>query len=136
LREKLRRIVVIGCAFLGSAGPALAQGGLVARVQKAQAAAKANDASPEGRAWIERHRAAVDALLVPVLNGCVPQPEGDIPTAFSVFVRLSPKGSVHEIVTELDAALGACMTAAARAKTFPAAPREDYWIQVNMAADL
>ncbi|HEX9186075.1 MAG TPA: hypothetical protein VGB87_03310 [Vicinamibacteria bacterium] len=136
MKEKLRRIVVIGCALLAGAGPALAQESLAARVQKAQAAAKANAASPEGRAWMQRHSAAVDALLIPVLNGCLPQPEGDIPTAFSVFVRLSPKGGVHEVVTELDAALGKCMTAAARAKTFPAAPREDYWIQVNMAADL
>jgi len=51
-------------------------------------------------------------------------------------VRLSKAGRAHEIVTELDAELGSCMTTAARDLPFPEAPRDDYWIQVNMAAPL
>jgi hypothetical protein len=74
--------------------------------------------------------------MVPLLNQCLPDPPGDIPTVFSVYVRLSPAGQAREVLTELDASLGKCMTAAARQLKFPAAPREDYWIQVNMAAPL
>jgi hypothetical protein len=43
---------------------------------------------------------------------------------------------VLEIVTELDAELGRCMTKEARDVQLPAAPREDFWIQVNLAAML
>jgi len=74
--------------------------------------------------------------MIPVLNQCLPDPPGDIPTVFSVFVRLSEKGEASEVVTELDQALGECMTAAARKMPFPEAPRDGYWIQVNMAAPL
>ena len=135
MRERFRLGAVLGLTLV-AAGPALAQESLAARARKAQEAAKANAASPQGRAWLKSHSAAVDQLLIPVLNACLPKPEGDIPTVFSIYVRLSRKGSANEIVTELDAKLAKCMTEEARATPFPAAPRDDYWIQVNMAADL
>ncbi len=131
----VRRGVVLGCVLLGAVRVP-AQEGLAARVEKAQAAALANAASAEGRDWTQRHSAATDRLMVPLLNQCLPDPPGDIPTVFSVYVRLSPAGQAREVLTELDASLGKCMTAAARQLKFPAAPREDYWIQVNMAAPL
>jgi hypothetical protein len=131
----MRRGVLCGCALL-AAGQALAQPDLAGRVKKAQDAARANAASPEGHEWLQRHSAATGRLLIPVLNRCLPEPPGDIPTVFSVYVRLSPGGHVREVVTELDAALGKCMSAAARDMPFPEAPRDDYWIQVNMAAPL
>ena len=124
-----------GLAWL-AAGQALAQDELDARVKAAQDAARANAASAQGRAWKEQHSAAAGRMLIPILNQCLPDPPGDVPTVFSVFVRLARAGDAREIVTELDATLGKCMTDAARGKPFPAAPREDYWIQVNMAAPL
>jgi hypothetical protein len=126
---------LLGVALL-AARPALAQDDLAARVKKAQDAARANAASPQGREWAQRHSSATGRLLIPVLNRCLPEPAGDIPTVFSVYVRLSQAGRVREVVTELDAALGKCMTTAAREMPFPEAPRDDYWIQVNMAAPL
>jgi hypothetical protein len=114
----------------------LAQEDLAARVKKAQEAARANAASTEGREWAKRHSSATGRLMIPVLNQCLPDPPGDIPTVFSVYVRLSQKGRVREVVTDLDAKLGTCMTAAAGEMPFPEAPRDDYWIQVNMAAPL
>ena len=130
-----RRGVLLGIALL-AARPALAQEDLAARVKKAQDAARANAASPQGREWKQRNSAATGRLLIPVLNRCLPEPAGDIPTVFSVYVRLSQMGRVREVVTEVDASLGKCMTAAARDMPFPEAPRDDYWIQVNMAAPL
>jgi hypothetical protein len=131
-----RGAVVCGLAWLAT-GQALAQdAALDARVKAAQDAARANAASAQGRQWKERHAAAAGRLLIPILNQCLPDPPGDVPTAFSVFVRLSAAGRAREIVAEVDAALGKCMTDAARDKPFPEAPREDYWIQVNMAAPL
>ena len=131
----VRRGVVLGFVLL-AAVRAPAQEGLAARVEKAQAAARANAASPEGREWLQRNSAATDRLMVPLLNQCLPDPPGDVPTVFSVYLRLSPAGQAREVVTELDPSLGKCMTAAAREMKFPAAPREDYWNQVNMAAPL
>ena len=119
-----------------AAAPGLAQEDLAARVKKAQDAARANAASPEGREWIKGNSPAAGRLMIPVLNRCLPDPPGDIPTVFEVYVRLSRAGRAREIVTELDAALGKCMTTAAREMPFPEAPREDYWIQLNMAAPL
>jgi hypothetical protein len=126
---------MFGFALL-AACQALAQEDLAARVRKAEEAARANAASPEGREWTERNSPATGRLMIPVLNQCLPDPPGDIPTVFSVYVRLTQTGRVREVVTELDAALGKCMTAAARERPFPEAPRDDYWIQVNMAAPL
>jgi hypothetical protein len=135
MRWGVRRGVLVGVVWL-AAGPALAQEDLDARVKKAQDAAQANAASPQGREWTQRHAAAAGRLMIPVLNRCLPDPPGDIPTVFSVFVRLSQKGRVREVVTDLDAKLGTCMTTAAGETPFPEAPRDDYWILVNMAAPL
>jgi hypothetical protein len=131
----VRQGVTYGVACL-AAGQALAQDDLAARVKKARDAARANAASSEGREWMQRNSADAGRLMIPVLNRCLPDPPGDIPTVFSVYVRLSQKGRASEVVTELDAALGQCMTAAAREMPFPEAPRDDYWIQMNMAAPL
>lgn len=129
------RLSVAVSVALAQVGPALAQQDLASRVRAAQAAARANAESPQGREWLRKHSAETDKVMIPLLNRCLPEP-GDIPTVFSVFVRLSPEGRAREVVTELDAAVGTCMTGAAREVRFPAAPREDYWIQVNMAAPL
>ena len=125
------------CGFvLFTACLALAQEDLATRVKKAQSAAQTNAGSPQGRQWMQRNSSSAGRLMIPVLNQCLPEPAGDNPTAFSVYVRLSRAGRVREILTELDASLGTCMTAAAREMPFPEAPRDDYWIQVNMAAPL
>lgn len=132
---KIRTGVLCGFALL-AAGPALAQGDLATRVKKAQEAVRANMETPQGREWMKGNLFATDRLMILLLNRCLPEPAGDIPTAFSVYVRLSKSGRASEIVTELDAALGKCMTAGARDLPFPEAPRDDYWIEVNMAAPL
>ena len=135
MRGGTRRGVVLGLVLWGAC-QAHAQEDLGARVEKAQEAARDNAASPEGRDWMKHNSFATDRLMILVLNRCLPDPPGDIPTTFSVYVRLSPAGRVHEIVTELDASVGTCMTTAAADLPFPEAPRDDYWIGVNMAAPL
>lgn len=132
---RIRRGVLSVVVCLAAAA-ALGQEDLAARVKKAEDAARVNAASAEGREWAKRHSAATGRLMIPVLNRCLPDPPGDIPTVFSVYLRLSPAGRVREVVTELDAKLGRCMTAAAEKMPFPEAPRDDYWIQVNLAAPL
>jgi hypothetical protein len=133
--RRVRPGVMLGIGLL-AACQALAQEELAARVKKAQDAARANAASPQGREWLQRHSSATGRLMIPVLNRCLPEPAGDIPTVFAVYVRLSQKGGVREVVTDLDDSLGKCMSAAARQMPFPEAPRDDYWVQVNMAAPL
>jgi hypothetical protein len=132
---KVRRAAALAVAVLAAADSALAQD-LAARVKSADAAAKANEATPEGRAWKKSHLHAIDRLMILYLNRCLPEPPGDIPTLFSVYVRLGKDGKAREIVTELDDGVGKCMTTAAREAPFPEPPRDDYWVQVNMAAPL
>jgi hypothetical protein len=129
------RLVTLGLAVL-AASTAFAEEDLAARVKQAREAAEANAASPEGREWKKQNSYAIDRLMILVLNRCLPDPSGDLPTAFAVYVRLSTAGHAAEIVTDLDASLGTCMTTAARELPFPEAPRDDYWIQVNLAAPL
>jgi hypothetical protein len=105
------------------------------RVETARWAADLNAKSQAGREWKARNETTVGKRITPVLNGCLPE-EGDEITAFSVFLRLSRKGRVLEILTDLDPALGECMTIAARELQLPEAPRDDYWVQVNLAAGL
>jgi hypothetical protein len=134
--EAGRRGVVLGIALL-AASLASSQEDHAARVRKAEEAARTNAATSAGRGWIERNLFATDRLMILVLNRCLPEaPDDDIPQAFPVYVRLSRAGRAQEIVTELDAELGKCMTAAAKDLPFPEAPREDYWIALNMAAPL
>lgn len=118
-------------------GHAFGQDDHAARVSKAREAARANAESREGREWLKNSLFATDRLMILVLNRCLPEdPSDEVPTPFAVFLRLSRAGRAQEIVTELDEALGTCMTGAARELPFPEPPRDDYWVQVNMAAPL
>jgi hypothetical protein len=135
MNRQIRRGVVVALVWF-TAAETRGLEDLAARVAKARQAARANAASASGREWMHRHSDAASRLMIPILNGCVPEPGADIPTAFSLFLRLSEKGRVREVVTELDAGLGTCMTAAAGETQLPEPPRDDYWIQLNMATDL
>lgn len=106
------------------------------RVKLAQDLARAHAASAAGKQWLALNHGRAAQLMVPVLQKCVEEvQEGEL-TSFSTYLRLSQKGKVLEIVTELDAELGRCMTKEAGDVQLPAAPREDFWIQVNLAAML
>ena len=106
------------------------------RLKLAQDLARAHAASAPGREWLARNHAKAAELMVPVLQRCVDDVEDGDLMSFSTYLRLSQKGKVLEIVTELDAQLGRCMTDEARNVQLPQAPREDFWIQVNLAAML
>lgn len=128
--------LAVALAVVG-AGATFAQEDHAARVSKAREAARANAESGEGREWLKNSLFATDRLMILVLNRCLPEdPPDEVPTAFAVFLRLSRAGRAQEIVTELDEALGKCMTGAARELPFPEPPRDEYWVQVNMAAPL
>ena len=134
MRTRRRSAVVAGVALL-VAGGAFAAEEKPTRVETARWAAGLNAASGSGREWMQRHSSMVGRLMVPVLNRCLPE-AGDEVTAFSVFLRLSRKGQVREVVTEVDVSLGVCMTAGAHDVQLPEPPRDDYWIQLNLAAAL
>jgi hypothetical protein len=98
--------------------------------------AVAHAAWPQGRSWLDANKNKAGELVVPILNRCLPESPEDELTAFSIYLRLSQKGRILEVVTDLDAALSRCMTSEAREVQLPEAPREDFWIQVNLAAGL
>ena len=106
------------------------------RLKTAHDLAVAHAVWPPGRSWLDANKARAGQLVIPVLNRCLPESPEDEITAFSTYLRLSQKGKVLEVVTELDAELGRCMTREAREVQLPEAPREDFWIQVNLAAGL
>lgn len=135
MRWDIRRSVTAGFALL-AASAALAAEPASTPVAQARTAARANAATPQGRDWMKRHKSAAAPLLIPVLNRCLPE-GGDEVTAFSLYVRLSRKGRVQEVVTDLDAKLSRCMTLVAQQQLqLPEAPRDDYWIQLNLATEL
>ena len=132
MRRALREGVLLGLPMLASVAVAEPP----TRVKLAQDLARAHAAWPQGRDWLAENLSRTGQLLIPVLNRCVPDsPDGEL-TAFSVYLRLSQKGKILEIVTDIDAELGHCMTRESREVQLPQAPREDFWIQANLAAPL
>lgn len=134
MRTMWREGLVLGIVWVVASGAAGAQE-KGTRLETARWAADLNAKSPAGRDWIGRNEPTIGKLITPVLHGCLPE-EGEEVTAFSVFIRLSRKGRVLEVLTDLDASLGACMAAGARDVQMPEPPRDDYWLQVNLAASL
>ena len=131
-----RRGVILGLTCVAASGALAAQERGGTRLETARWAADLNAKSEGGREWKARNEQAIGKLVTPVLNGCLPE-GGDEITAFSIFLRLSRKGRVLEVLTDLDdASLGTCMTSSSRDLQLPEPPREDYWVQVNLAASL
>ncbi len=135
MKRAVRKGVPLGLAVLAMlASVAVAEP--PTRVKLAQDLARAHAAWPQGRAWLAENLSKTGQLVIPVLNRCVPDsPDGEL-TAFSIYMRLSQKGKILEVVTDIDAELGRCMTKESREVQLPEAPREDFWIQVNLAAPL
>ncbi len=107
-----------------------------AKLKLAQDLARAHSVWPPGKEWLAKNQTQAGKLMIPVLNRCVPDsPEGEL-TAFSVYLRVSQKGRVLEVVTDVGEQLGRCMTKESKGVQVPEAPREDFWIQVNLAANL
>ena len=135
MRKWWHRGVIPGLMCV-AAGALAAQDAGGTRLETARWAAELNAKSESGREWKARNEPIIGKLVTPVLNGCLPE-EGDEITAFSVFLRLARKGRVLEVLTDLDdPSLGTCMTSGARDLQLPEPPRDDYWVQVNLAASL
>jgi len=133
MRPALRQGVVLGLSVLAAS---VAVAAPATRLKQAHDLALAHAAWPQGRSWLTVNKARAGQLVIPILNRCLPKSPEDELTAFSIYLRLSGKGKVLEVVTDIDAALGRCMTNEAREVQFPEAPREDFWIQINLAAGL
>jgi hypothetical protein len=133
MRPALRQGVLLGLSVLAVS---VAVAAPPTPLKLAQDLALAHAAWPQGRSWLDVNKAKAGPLVIPILNRCLPESPGDELTAFSIYLRLSQKGKILEIVTDLDAELGHCMTNEAREVQLPKAPREDFWFQVNLAAGL
>jgi len=107
-----------------------------ARLKLAQDLARAHAVSPAGKQWLAKNHAKAGELMIPVLQKCVEDSDEGELTSFSTYLRLSQKGKVLEIVTEIDAELDRCMTREAKDVQLAPAPREDFWVQVNLATML
>lgn len=128
-----RRGALFGLAVLTASG--LPASEKPTRIETARWAAGLNGQSAAGREWMERHRPSIDTLITPVLSQCLPD-EGEELTAFAIFIRLSREGRIREVLTDVDASLGSCLTTGSRSLQLPAPPRDDYWLQINLAASL
>ena len=133
MRRALGQGVILGVAVLAASVVVAAP---PTPLKTAHDLAVAHAAWPPGRSWLDANKTKAGPLMMPVLNRCLPKSPEDEVTAFSIYLRLSQKGKVLEVVTDLDAELGRCMTNEAREVQLPEAPREDFWIQVNLAAGL
>jgi hypothetical protein len=133
-RRPLRSGVFALAVVTMLAHPAMAEP--PARLKVAQDLARAHAAWPAGRDWLAANLSRTGQLVVPVLNQCVAdEPDGEL-TAFSIYLRLSQKGRILEVVADIDEELGRCLTKESREVQLPEAPREDFWVQVNLAAVL
>lgn len=136
MRRALRMGVLWGLTAVVSLAP-LSAAEPPPRVKLAHDLARAHAASPPGRDWLAANRRKADQAVISVLNRCLPDtPDDGELTPFATYLRLSQKGRVLEVLTDIDAELGRCMTSEARDVQLPAAPREDFWIQLNLAASL
>lgn len=133
MKRALRRGVLPGLWVLAAS---VAVAAPPTPLKQAHDLALAHAAWPQGRSWLTVNKAKAGQLVIPILNRCLPKSPEDEVTAFSIYLRLSQKGKVLEVVTDIDAALGRCMTNEAAEVQLPAAPRQDFWIQVNVAAGL
>jgi len=129
----LRQGVLLGVSLLAAS---VAMAAPPTLLKTAHDLAVAHAAWPRGRSWLEANKTRVGQLVIPVLNRCLPQAPEDELTAFATYLRLSQQGRILEVVTDLDAALGRCMTNEAREVQLPEPPREDFWIRLNLAAGL
>jgi hypothetical protein len=127
------RGVLAGLSVLAMVG-SVAVAAPPTRLKTAQDLARAHAAWPPGHEWLNQNLSKAGQLLIPVLNRCLPESGDDEVTPFSVYVRLSQKGTILEVVTDISAELGRCMTQGARDVQLPEAPREDFWIELNLAA--
>jgi len=135
MRRALRKGGLLSLAVLLMLG-SVATAAPSKRLKLAQDLARAHAAWGPGRAWLAKNLSKTGQLLIPVLNRCVPDsPDGEL-TAFSVYLRLSQKGGILEVVTDVDVELDRCLTKESREAQLPEAPREDFWIQANLAASL
>ncbi len=128
-----RTALMIGVLLVPSAGVGAEEP--ATRLETAQWAADLNARSPGGKEWVSRNGAAIGRLLIPVLDRCVPEGADEV-TAFSLWVRLSRKGRIREVLTDVDASLGACLTSGSRELQAAEPPRDDYWVRLNLAAPL
>ena len=133
MRRAVRQGVLLGASALAAAAALAAP---PTRVKTAHDLAVAHAAWPQGRSWLTANKAQAGQAVIPVLNRCLPDSPEDELTAFSLYLRLSQRGRILEVVTDLDPGLGRCMTNQAREVQLPEAPREDFWIEVNLAAGL
>ena len=133
MRPTLRQGVLLGFSVIAAS---VAVAAPPTPLKQAHDLALAHAAWPQGRSWLTLNKARAGQLVIPILRRCLPESPEDEVTAFSIYLRLSQKGKVLEVVTDIDAALGRCMTNEAPEVQLPKAPREDFWIQVNVAAGL
>ena len=131
----IRRRGAVGLLVLLILGSA-AVAGPPTRLKTAQDLARAQAAWPPGHEWLTRNLTETGQLLIPVLSRCLPDTAEDEVTAFSVYLHLSRRGTILEVVTDISAELGRCMTREAREVDLPEGPRDDFWVQVNLAAGL
>jgi hypothetical protein len=133
MRRAARGGVLVGLSVLALFG-SLAVAAPPTRLKTAQDLARAHAAWPQGHEWLTHNLSKTGQLVIPVLNRCLPESGDDAVTPFSIYLRLSQKGRILEVVTDISGDLGRCMTKEAGEVQLPEAPREDFWIQLNLAA--
>jgi hypothetical protein len=113
MRRAAPRGVVVGLSALAMLA-SVAATAPPTQLKTAQDLARAHAAWPPGHEWLTQNLSKTGRLLTPVLNRCLPESGDDEVTPFSVYVRLSQKGKVLEVVADISAELGRCMTQGAR----------------------
>ncbi len=109
-----------------------AEDGLSARLEFARKAAQANASTRDGRAWQRSNSAAFGPALSPLVAKCISASNSGPRPFFVAYLRLSKAGRVLEVVPDGNGPFAECMSKGLTSVGLPAAPRDDYWIRLQL----
>ncbi len=103
-----------------------------ARLEFARKAAQANASTSDGRAWQRANSAAFGPALSPLVAKCISASDAGPRPSFVAYLRLSKAGRVLEVVPDGKGSFAECVSKGLTSVGLPAAPRDDYWIRLQL----
>jgi hypothetical protein len=87
---------------------------------------------PEGIAWEQKNAAEGGTRLSPVINECRKTAPKGKEDNFTLLVRLSKHGAPLKVLVSPETQFSECVRSGAASINLPDAPREGYWLEINM----
>jgi len=120
-------------AFLGiaAAGSSPDQSQTVTFAEAVRAA-DANSATPEGKRYDGQLAQFASEHEGAAMGACVEASKVPDMSSFQVVLRLTAKGKVNQALVKPETNVGVCFRDKMKTEAFPAPPKADYWIRIDM----